>query len=219
MKKYQYLFFDLDGTLTDPASGLVEGFVYAFKKMGLPYADKPSLKKYIGPPLFEQWRADFGLTDEQTDLAVLTFREYYNIYGWWDNKVYPGIREMLTELKAAGKRLYVATSKPEDTARRVLAHFDLDGFFEYVGGADTHKTRDKKWEVLSYVMKEAGVGDGERSRCLMIGDRKFDCEGAAVCGIDALGVLWGHGSEEEINAAGFALIARTPAELAEALIK
>ena len=217
--KYDLLFFDLDGTLTDPQGGLVEGFVYAFKKCGLPYESKEQLKKYIGPPLFDEWKREFSLTDSETDRAVLTFREYYNIYGWWDNRVYGGIREMLESLRASGKRLFVATSKPEDTARKVLRLFDLDKYFEYRGGADGHKTRDKKWEVLSYVMDKAGVNTADgRASCLMIGDRKFDREGADICGIDALGVLWGHGSEDEIYGSGFALVAETPSELVKLII-
>ena len=215
---YDLLFFDLDGTLTDPAHGLIEGFVYAFRKCGLPYSDKQSLSKYIGPPLFEEWKREFSLTDEQTDRAVLTFREYYNVYGWWDNRVYDGVRQMLEELRAMGKRLFVATSKPEDTARRVLQLFDLDGCFEYIGGADGHKTRDKKWEVLAYVMDKAGVTDADgRSRCLMIGDRRFDKEGADICGIDALGVTWGHGSRDELVECGFAMMADAPSDLVRIL--
>ena len=218
MKNYKYLFFDLDGTLTDPAHGLVEGFVYAFKKLGIPYSDKEELKKYIGPPLYERWKEDFGMNDEDTDRAVLTFREYYNIYGWWDNKVYEGIREMLTALKASGKRLFVATSKPEDTARRVLSYFNLSDLFEYIGGAGTHKTRDKKWEVLSYVISTAGL-DAEKDSCIMIGDRVYDKEGAAICGIDSLGVRWGHGTSEELDTAGFDYTVSTPAELVSLLSK
>ena len=113
-----------------------------------------------------------------------------------------------------GKRLFVATSKPEDTARRVLRLFDLDGYFEYIGGADGHKTRDKKWEVLAYVMDKAGVKDADgRARCLMIGDRRFDKEGADICGINALGVTWGHGSRDELLDSGLTMIVDAPDEL------
>ena len=158
------------------------------------------------------------MTDEDTDRAVLTFREYYNIYGWWDNKVYDVIREMLIELKRSGKRLFVATSKPEDTARRVLSYFNLYDLFEYVGGAGTHKTRDKKWEVLSYVISTAGL-DSEKESCIMIGDRVYDKEGAAICGIDSLGVRWGHGTSEELDNAGFDYTVSTPDELVSLMIK
>lgn len=216
MRKYDVIAFDLDGTLTDPAEGLLNGFEYAFRKVGIEYPNRAWLKKYIGPPLYEEWKREFGFSDEETDRAVLTFREYYNVYGWWDNKVYPGISEMLKRLKAAGLRLVVATSKPENTAKRVLSFFELDGNFDFIGGADGHKNRDKKHEVLTYVLDSAGVSD--KSRCILVGDRLFDAEGARACGIDSMAAMWGHGTEEELRSSGFTLYAKTPLEVADILI-
>ena len=112
MSKYKYIAFDLDGTLTDPEHGLIEGFLYAFKKMGIDnYGTRDSLRRFIGPSLYEIWQEEFGLTKETVTDAIEKFREYYNIYGWWDNKVYPGIPEMLAELK---KRGYVYESHRKD---------------------------------------------------------------------------------------------------------
>ncbi|MBR2343046.1 MAG: HAD-IA family hydrolase [Clostridia bacterium] len=213
MKEYSVILFDLDGTLTDPAAGLVEGFLYAFRKLGIDAGDRASLTRFIGPPLFEQWQRDFGFTYEETENAILLFREYYNIYGWWDNRVYEGIPEMLAALRARGKRLAVATSKPEDTAHKVLSLFGLKGYFDFIGGADGHKTRDKKHEVLEYTLR--ALGSPGREECILVGDRVFDAEGARRVGIDSLGVRWGHGTEEEINSSPFTYVARTPSEVLE----
>ena len=106
MKKYDYIAFDLDGTLSDPEHGLVEGFIYAFKKMGVKdYGDRDSLRRFIGPSLYEVWQDEFGFTKETVVDAIEKFREYYNVYGWWDNKLYDGIDEMLSLLKKREKKI------------------------------------------------------------------------------------------------------------------
>lgn len=215
MKKYDVIAFDLDGTLSDPARGLVEGFVYAFRKMGVEYESREALKKYIGPPLIETWMPEFGWSEEEAERAVILFREYYNIYGWWDNVIYPGIRELLIALREMGKRIVLTTSKPEDTALDVLRLFDILKYFDFVGGASSHKTRERKSEVIDYVLDAIGVPTEERSRVILVGDRVYDARGAAECGIDSIGVLWGHGSEKEIAESGFTYTAKSPAEVLE----
>ena len=210
------IFFDLDGTLTDPEVGLVKGFMYAFDRVGIEYGEPESLRKYIGPPLHEEWKREYGFTEEETANAIAIFREYYDEYGWAENKVYDGIVEMLEALKSAGKTIVLATSKPENTARRIMALFGLDKYFDFCGGASTSSTRDKKWEVLEYSLDAVNATDD--AKCILVGDRKYDAEGAAICGIDSIGVLWGHGTEEEISSAGFTYIAKTPAEVVKLLL-
>lgn len=214
MSKYDIIAFDLDGTLTDPSDGLIAGFVYCFKKLGIPYSSREDLRKYIGPSLFEEWQRDFGMTPDEANDAIEVFREYYNIYGWWDNKIYPGITELLERLLSRGKRIILATSKPEDTAKKVLKLFGLTKYFEFIGGAGSHK-KDRKWEVLEYSLTSAGVSMENKSalsRCILVGDRCYDAEGARICGIDSLGVLWGHGSDGEMNTSGFTRLARNTEE-------
>ena len=215
MKTYDYIAFDLDGTLTDPEVGLVKGFIYAFDRVGIKYDSPESLRRYIGPPLHEEWKREYGMTEEETKNAIAIFREYYDEFGWAENRVYDGIVELLENLKAAGKTIVLATSKPENTARRIMALFDLDKYFDFMGGASTSSTRDKKWEVLEYSL--ASVGATDMSKCILVGDRKYDAEGAKICGVDSLGVLWGHGTEDELSAAGFDYIVKTTAEAAEIL--
>ena len=215
MKKYDVIAFDLDGTLTDPEHGLVEGFIYAFKKMGVTdYGDRDSLRRFIGPSLYKVWQDEFGFTPETVVEAIEKFREYYNIYGWWDNKVYPGIREMLAELKKAGKTIVLATSKPEDTALKIMSLFELDQYFDFLGGAKGDN-RDHKWQVLEYSLDAVGA---DRKSAVLIGDRMYDAEGAAKCGVDCIGVTWGHGSQKELEDAGATCIADTPEDVLKMLI-
>ena len=215
MKKYEVIAFDLDGTLTDPAHGLILSFEYGLKKMGVDFGTKESLKRFIGPPLYDEWRAEFGFSPDEATEALRLFREYFAVYGWWDNEMYEGVPEMLARLKAAGKRIALATSKPEVFARRILNLFNLTEYFDFIGGASTDKTRDKKHEVLEYVL--CGLGNPPREAVILVGDRKYDAEGARLVGIESLGVTYGHGSRAEISAAGFALTVDSVSAIADAL--
>ena len=216
MKKYDVIAFDLDGTLSDPSRGLIASFIYAFKKMGVDYGAPESLRRFIGPPIYEAWQQEFGFTPEESSRALLIFREFYQVYGWWDNELYDGVPEMLHALKDKGKKIILATSKPEIFAKKILRLFDIEKYFDFVGGAATDKTRDKKHEVLEYSL--FGVGSPDRSRVILVGDRVYDAEGARLCGIDSMGVFYGHGSREEILSSGFTLTAETVADINNILI-
>ena len=214
MKKYDVIAFDLDGTLTDPENGLVDGFIYAFKKMGVTdYGDRNSLRRFIGPSLYVVWQDEFGFNETTVIEAIEKFREYYNIYGWWDNKVYDGIEQMLSSLKEQGKTLILATSKPEGTAIKIMKLFGLDKYFDFMGGA-AGDNRDHKWQVLDYSLNAVGA---DRSKAILVGDRMYDAEGAQKCGIDSLGVSWGHGTREELETSGFTYIAHSPSAVFDIL--
>lgn len=215
MKNYRVIAFDLDGTLTNPELGLIRGFVYAFKKLGIEYGEPASLRRFIGPPLYEEWQREFGFSFEEASHAIEVFREYYNIYGWRENEVYPGIPEMLQELSEAGKTLIVATSKPETTAKKVLRLFGLDKYFLTIDGASNNGSNDSKSSILKRAIEKTGALPSE---CILVGDRKYDAEGARAVGADSLGVLWGHGSCEELESCGFTAIAKTPREVQKRLL-
>ena len=220
MKKYDVIAFDLDGTLSDPAHGLIQGFVYCFKKLGIAYESENDLRKYIGPSLYEEWQEDFGFTPDEANAAIEVFREYYNIYGWWDNTLYAGIPEMLGALRRAGKKVVLATSKPLDTAKKVLALFGLTDYFDFIGGAVSHQN-DQKWQVLNWSLSSVGIDvndPAQLEKCILVGDRKYDAEGAKICGIDSMGVLYGHGTEEEIYSSGFTLYAHAVDDICKTLI-
>lgn len=216
MKNYSVIAFDLDGTLTNPERGQLSGFEYAFKKHGIAYPSRDWLKRYIGPPIHREWREDFGKTAEEVAEMIETYREYYNVYGWWDNEVYSGIKELLSGLKAARKKIILATSKPEFIARKILTLFSLDKYFDFIGGAAEDESRHLKEQVLRYSL--ASLGEYDLTETVIVGDRKYDAEGAKALGIDSVGVLWGHGSREELEAAGFTHIVKTSGELLALLL-
>lgn len=208
---YEYLLFDLDGTLTDPAEGIFNSVYYALARMG---RERPPLEKmsyFIGPPLVDGFGAMCGMSYAEAERARDLFREYYPEKGIYQCRMYEGIPEMLSCLVAKGYRLVLATSKPEIYARRILDRFDLTRYFTYVAGSLLDESRSQKHEVIAYALETVGITDP--TTCLMIGDRAYDVRGAAVFDMDALGVLWGHGSEEELRSAGAKATVASPGEL------
>lgn len=208
---YQNLLFDLDGTLTDPGLGITNSVMYALKKFGVEVSDRASLYRFIGPPLMDSFREFFGFSDEDGAQAVRYYREYFSRQGLFENEVYDGVPALLARLKQRGRTLIVASSKPEVYVVEILKHFDLYDYFDLVAGATMDPSRSQKADVIRYALARAGIGDP--SSALMIGDRKHDILGARENGLDALGVLFGYGSREELKAAGAAWLAETPAEI------
>lgn len=214
MKKYDTLLFDLDGTLTDSTEGILNCLIYAIERMGFEVPEDTNI--FLGPPIRQSFAEFLGMNGEQVDEAVRIFRERYSDTGLFENRVYDGIPGMLERLKSGGKRLMVATSKPQVYAVRIFERFGLAQYFEIVGGAELDGSRDYKDEVIEYVLAKAGITD--RSTVLMIGDRRQDVLGAHKTDIECMGILWGYGSVEELTQAGADYIARTPQEAADMLL-
>ena len=209
-----YLFFDLDGTLTDPFEGISGSILHALDRMGLDKPERSFLRRFIGPPLVPSFREYLGMTADMAEEALRYYREYFSVTGLFENTVYPGIPETLGKLREAGFVLCVATSKPEPFARRILEHFSLDGHFAEICGATLDGVRGTKAEVLFELLRRLPPED---NRCLMIGDRRHDAEGAREAGLRTVGVLWGYGSREELTEAGCAALAEVPADLCSLL--
>ncbi|MBR1429830.1 MULTISPECIES: HAD hydrolase-like protein [Ruminococcus] len=214
MKKFDTLLFDLDGTLTDSTEGILNCLIYAIERMGFEVPEDTNI--FLGPPIRQSFAEFLGMNGEQVDEAVRIFRERYSDTGLFENRVYDGIPGMLERLKSGGKRLMVATSKPQVYAVRIFERFGLAQYFEIVGGAELDGSRDYKDEVIEYVLAKAGITD--RSTVLMIGDRRQDVLGAHKTDIECMGILWGYGSVEELTQAGADYIARTPQEAADMLL-
>lgn len=214
MKKFDTLLFDLDGTLTDSTEGILNCLIYAIERMGFEVPEDTNI--FLGPPIRQSFAEFLGMNGEQVDEAVRIFRERYSDTGLFENRVYDGIPGMLERLKSGGKRLMVATSKPQVYAIRIFERFGLAQYFEIVGGAELDGSRDYKDEVIEYVLAKAGITD--RSTVLMIGDRRQDVLGAHKTDIECMGILWGYGSVEELTQAGADYIARTPQEAADMLL-
>ena len=214
----QHIFFDLDGTLTDSMPGITRAVQYALKRYGIQVDDLNVLKPFVGPPLPESFKEFYDFPDHDAHEAVFVFREYYNVKGWMENAPFPGVEAMLQDLRDAGKELYVATSKPEEMAKRVLDHFGLTKYFRFVGGAEDdggEKLRVKKDQVIQYVMDSCGLEN--KDEIIMVGDRRHDIEGAEKTGISSVGVLYGDGCREELSEAGADWITETPETLLELL--
>ena len=208
---FEYYFFDLDGTLTNPALGITNSFKYAFKELGIEIPSYEKLCTFIGPPLVTTFKTHCGFNDEEAKLGVKKYREYFATKGLLENSVYPGIPELLAGLKQAGKKLVVATSKPEEYSVRIIEHFGLAQYFENVCGSLMDETRSKKDEVIAYAIERNHISD--KSKILMIGDRKHDILGAKKVGLKSCGVLFGYGSREELEEAGADFIAENVSRL------
>ena len=214
MERHNIL-FDLDGTLTDPAEGITNSLMHAQRRLNLPVSRREDLYVFIGPPLIESFMGEWNLTREESERALVYYREYFSDRGMFENIPYPGIADCLADLKAAGGRLFVATSKPEPLSVRILEHFGLLGYFEAVIGSTMDGQRTKKGEVIRYALEQFRLDPADT---VMVGDRKHDVIGAKENGIPCAGVLFGYGSREELETAGAAALAEDVAALT-ALLK
>ncbi|BBZ22682.1 HAD-IA family hydrolase [Mycolicibacter hiberniae] len=212
----ELVIFDLDGTLTDSAAGIVASFRHALDRIGAPLPEGDLAARLVGPPMHHTLAA-MGL-GEQTEAAVAAYRADYTSRGWQMNTLFDGVAELLSDLRDAGVRLAVATSKVEPTARRILAHFGLDGYFDVVAGASVDGLRAAKSDVVAHALAQLAPLP---ERVLMVGDRRHDVDGAAAHGIDTVLVGWGYGRSDyrDTEDAGRGPVARvqTVAELREVL--
>lgn len=229
MKKYQYLLFDLDGTLTDSKLGITKCVQYALKKMGFDIPPVEELLCFIGPPLLTSFQEYCGMDKEEAKRATAFYRERYVIKGLFENDVYPGIPQVLDRLKKKGYILAIATSKPEEYLIRILAHFHLSSYFTVISGSGLSGERNSKAEVIQDVLYQLAAWKFDsksyiemehnfksyrgkllekrsveeiKETAIMIGDRYHDIEGAFACGIDSLGVHYGYAEPKELYKAG-----------------
>jgi phosphoglycolate phosphatase len=203
------IYFDLDGTLTNPKPGITRSIQYALRKLDCEVPSEDDLTWCIGPPLHASLKKLVG-TDERADTALSLYRERFGDIGLFENEIYPGIENTLSVLADSGRRLFVATSKPTIYADRIIDHFKFRTYFERVFGSELDGTRSDKTELLAYALKAANV---DPSQAIMIGDRSHDMIGARNNGMTALGVLYGFGSKEELIGAGAHRVCATPQEL------
>ncbi len=213
--KETILFFDLDGTLTDSQEGIINSVRAAAEAFGISTTPE-QIKGFIGPPLTWSFPHFFGLNEEETQKAICVFRERYSEKGKFENRVYDGIFPALEELRRAGYRLVVATSKPEFYATQITDHFGLTPYFDLVVGSSPDESGGKA-DVIRDALHR--LGDVSPEECLMIGDREHDIEGAHTFGMRCVAVMWGYGSREEFLAHGADEIVNTTEELVSLLTK
>ncbi len=205
--------FDLDGTLIDSSEGITKSVLYALSHYGIEETDMDSLYRFIGPPLSESFQKYYGFSEEQAYEAVQVYRERYNRIGIFECSLYPGVEECIRTLKAKGYRVGMASSKPEESCRRILEYFGILSLFDEVVGATFDGTRDKKEQVLQEVFKR--WPDVIREEMCLVGDTIFDVEGAKTVGIPCVAVTFGFGDLEQMKKAGIAGICEDMRKLPE----
>lgn len=204
---YNTILFDLDGTLTDSARGITNSVAYALTKFGLKFDSKEELQCFIGPPLIKMFMQVYGVSEEESKDLVKKYREYYAVNGIFENDLYENVEALLSSLSSDGKKLILATSKPEHFAAKILEHFGIAKYFSHICGATMDEKRTEKDAVIAYALDRAGITDV--SSVVMVGDREYDILGAKSFGMDSIGVLYGYGSREELESAGATHIAES----------
>lgn len=212
----QFLFFDLDGTITDSAEGILNAFEYALDHYNIKVENRSDLRKILGPPLHFSFMNFFGFKQEEVDDVIKVYREYFSTKGIFENNVYDGIEDVLKTLKEAGKTLVIATSKPAHFTEIILNHFKLYDYFTFVSGAEMDGSRSKKEDIIKYALDNMKITNLED--VVMIGDREHDIKGANINGLQSIGVLYGYGNEKEFTDNGADYIVSKPEELLEILL-
>lgn len=197
---YNNILFDLDGTITDSGMGIINSVTYALNKLGIEVKDKNELFKFVGPPLVDSFKIYYGFSEEKAKEGVAYYREYFKEKGMFENLVYTGVEEILIKLKNNGKKLIIATSKPEIFAREILEHFNLSKYFEYIAGSTLDNERNSKGKVIKYALEACNIE--ELDKTIMVGDREHDIIGAKEAKISSIGVLYGYGCKSELEKAG-----------------
>lgn len=210
------VFFDLDGTLTDPAPGITQSIQHALRLLDAPVPEQQELYWCIGPSLRQSFTTLLKGDAGKAEQALTFYRERFSTVGLFENKVYPGIPDMLEALRTAGFTLYVATSKPQVYAERIMQHFGLASGMRRVFGPDLNGRRTEKAELLQQALEEEHL---DRSECWMIGDRLFDIAGARACGLRNIGVLYGYGGREELVQAQADYLAECPEDIPPIIMK
>jgi len=201
--EYVYILMDMDGTICDSARGILNSLRYSLDYLGITVPDDDTLRAFLGPPIRVSYKNLFGLEGEKLETAVAKYRERYVPIGMFENDLYPGIADLIKDLKADGRKLSLATGKVHSMAADILEHFGLLQYFDFVAGCELDGRRSFKSEIIDYALEYLGaLGSVEKGRAVMIGDRYHDIVGAAESGVKSIGVLYGYGTREEIEEHG-----------------
>lgn len=213
---YQYILFDLDGTLTDPREGITKSVQYALSKFGIDEPDLSSLEHFIGPPLYDEFRRCYSFDDAQAKQRVEAYRERFDRIGWKENRLFDGVPALLSALQSAGRKIAIASSKPTVFAERIVQWFEIAPYFDAISGATLDGTISTKAQVVEQALNMLSVPD--RREAVLVGDRFHDVEGARQCSIDCIGLTMGFGGYEELQQAGARYIVQDLAALQRLLI-
>lgn len=213
---YQYIIFDLDGTLIKSEEGLYDSITYALEKSGVHPGNRKDMKRMIGPVLWESFQKFYNMSAEEADRANAYFNEAYEREGIYNVSVYEGVSQMLSKLQDAGRILLVVTAKPRDMAETVLNHTGINQYFQAVIGPAREDKKTDKGSLIRKALSFLEKTEADhflKEKVVMVGDRMFDIEGAVETAIDSIGVLYGYGSRDELAQAGVTWTADSPAEV------
>lgn len=214
--RFKAVLFDFDGTLVDSSEGIFKSLIYAFEADGKPAPDPATLRKFIGPPIYDSFKTLFGYTDDKIDFMIEKYRERYRTVGWHEARVYAGIPELLRALHENGIKMATASSKPTPFIRQIVEEQGLLSYFDYLGGTKFDNISSNKTEILENAMRELGVSPEET---VMVGDRLFDIRGAQGAGIPCIAVLYGFGSRAEFEEYGADYIVETPQDVFDLIVE
>lgn len=217
MAKYDIALFDFDGTLADTSQGVFKSIIYALNADGKPAPDTDTLRKFIGPPIYASFKETMGYKDEaKIEWMIKKYRERYSVLGLFEAEFYPGIEELLIKLRENGVKIATASSKPKKFIYRILEETGFAKYFDYIGGTDFDQKESGKTEIILGALDFFNCTD--RSKAVMIGDRKFDIEGAKGAGVETVAVLYGFGSREEFEEYGAEYIAQDTADIEKIIL-
>ena len=211
MKEYEYYIFDFDGTLVDSSEGIYNSIIYALKEFGIEENDREKLRYFIGPPLFHSFKHIYGVNDEDSNWLVAKYRERYKVKGCAESLVYDDVPEMLKALKERGKKIAIASSKPKQFVDEISKHLGIFEYYDFVSAETFDKTHSSKEDLINTVLEH--FENPPKEKCLMIGDRFYDIDGAKATDLDSAGALYGLGETQELTTAGATYLLNTPFDL------
>ncbi len=215
-RPFTAILFDLDGTISDSAPGILESMTHTFRTVGVPVPDHETLMSFVGPPIMDTFRTAMGMDDAQAEHTLAVYREHYLSHGALDSAMFPGIDVVLRTLHEAGLPISTATSKPETPATVILDHYGLTGYLDFVTGASDDEVRSAKADVVEEALRRLDAAGHDVSRPVLVGDRLHDVEGATAHGVPVVFAEWGYGSPAE--AEGTVAQAATPLDLLPILL-
>lgn len=211
MKEYNYYLFDFDGTLCDTTEGIFNSVIYSLDIYGIKETDMQKLRYFVGPPLFESYKTLYNVSDEDAKFLTEKYRERYKIKAAEESSVYEGIDELLRSLKAKGKKIAVASSKPKLFVEEISAHHNIDIYYDFVSAEDFKNNHSDKKELINACLDF--FGKPPKDEVIMVGDRFYDINGAKSVGLDSAGAVYGFGTEQELTQAGATYILKKPEDL------
>ena len=211
MKNYDYYLFDFDGTLCDTTEGIFNSIIYSLDCYGIKETDLKKLEFFVGPPLFESYKTVYGASDEDAKYLIEKYRERYKTKAAQESRIYDGVKNMLEALKARGKKIAVASSKPKLFVDEISQFHDIYKYYDFVSAETFKNNHSSKKELINACLEY--FGNPDKSKVIMVGDRFYDIDGAKASGVDSAGAVYGFGTEKELKNAGATYILHTPDDL------